>query len=97
MTQQATARDVAVELTKLGYVVQLLPADPPNALVESINVWRGSERYPTDTVWAPMPKPTDGEQGLNFMWAWGPNFDYSAPPEATAGEVAAQVVATVLS
>lgn len=91
---QATANDVAVELTKLGYETLVLPADPPNSLVDAINIWCPGERFPVDTIWAPMPNPAEHE-GPNFMWSWGPNFNYCAQAEALAADIAAQVVATV--
>jgi hypothetical protein len=68
-----------------------LPADPPNAPAEGVNIWaERTERYPWTTVWAPIPEIENSAD-----WVWGPSFEYSAPGETTLGELVKQVLATV--
>lgn len=59
------------ELLSLGLYAEIFRADPPDQPADAINVWLDAhDRYPTDTVYAPIRGHEDDG------WLWGPSFQY---------------------
>lgn len=80
------AQRLTTELART-HRVEFLPANPPDAPADGVNVWIDpTDRYPWTTVWAPIPgNPSSIE------WVWGPSFQYEAPGETSLDELARRV------
>jgi hypothetical protein len=82
-----TAADLADELAGRGYRVAAFAAEPPDALVASVNLWRDrADRYPWTTIW----EPYNGEG-----WTWGDRFEHTAPDGDPVDKLADAVEATM--
>lgn len=85
-----TAKQLNAALAKT-HRAEYLPADPPNAPAEGVNIWANrTDRYPWTTVWAPIPGVETSAD-----WAWGPHFEYSSPGSISLDELAARVLSTM--
>jgi hypothetical protein len=81
------AQTLAAALHERGYRAEAFPPDPPHSRVDVVNVWHDRhDRYPATTVWEPFEG--DG-------WQWGDSYQYDAPADIPAGELADRVIATL--
>ena len=79
------------ELRSRGYRSDVLYCndDPSNLAVDVVRVWADQyDRYPDQCVHAPTGVDDDG-------WAWGNRFQYEAPAEMGAADLATRVIETI--
>jgi hypothetical protein len=90
MPTVVSAQQLAEALAKT-HRTEYLPADPPNAPAEGVNIWaERDDRYPWTTIWAPIP---DVENSAD--WLWGPSFQYGADGDIGLDELVEKVLESI--
>jgi hypothetical protein len=82
--QASAAQALTAVLRERGYRAEVFPADPPNTLVDAVNVWYdAADRYPAASVWAPLEDDS---------WDWGDDFEHSVAAGTPIPELADQIL-----